>query len=51
MEQKNRSHGKIDQLPADLRREVENRLLEGDTYEQVSEYLKEQGVIRNFTHS
>lgn len=43
MEQKNRSHGKIDQLPADLRKEVENRLLEGDTYEQVSEYLKEQG--------
>lgn len=43
MEQKNRSHGKIDQLPADLRREVENRLLEGDTYEQVSDYLKEQG--------
>ncbi len=43
MEQKNRSHGKIDQLPADLRREVENRLLGGDTYEQVSDYLKEQG--------
>lgn len=43
MEQKNRSHGKIDQLPAELRREVENRLLEGDTYEQVSDYLKEQG--------
>ena len=43
MEQRNRSHGKIDQLPAGLRREVENRLLEGDTYEQVSDYLKEQG--------
>lgn len=43
MEQRNRSHGKIDQLPAEMRREVENRLLGGDTYGQVSDYLKEQG--------
>ena len=41
--EKNRSHGKIDQLPPALRREVEDRLLNGDTYEQVSDYLKEQG--------
>ncbi len=41
--EKNRSHGKIDQLPPALRREVEDRLLAGSTYEQVSDYLKEQG--------
>lgn len=43
MEDKNRSHGKIDRLPAPLKMEVENRLLNGDTYEGISEYLKEQG--------
>lgn len=43
MEQKNRSHGKIDQLPPTLRREVEDRSLNGDTYEQVSDYLRGQG--------
>ena len=41
--EKNRSHGKIDRLPAPLKKEVENRLLEGDTYEDISAYLKEQG--------
>jgi len=40
---KNRSHGKIDRLPAPLKKEVENRLLDGDTYENISAYLKEQG--------
>lgn len=39
----NRSHGKIDSLPAALRSEVENRLLNGDTYEEISSYLAEQG--------
>lgn len=43
MEQKNRSHGKIDSLPPELRREVENRLLNGDTYEEVSGWLKSRG--------
>lgn len=43
MPEQNRSHGKIDNLPASLKREVENRLLEGDTYENISNYLKEQG--------
>lgn len=43
MEQRNRSHGKIDNLPQPLRREVENRLLGGATYEEVSEWLREQG--------
>lgn len=41
--EQNRSHGKIDGLPAQLRAEVENRLLKGDTYEQVSQFLAEQG--------
>ena len=41
--EKNRSHGKIDRLPAPLKKEVENRLLGGDTYEDISAYLKEQG--------
>ena len=39
MEQKNRSHGKIDNLPPELKKEVENRLLAGDTYEEVSEWV------------
>ena len=43
MEQKNRSHGKIDNLPVELRKEVENRLLNGETYEEVSQWLKSQG--------
>lgn len=43
MEDQNRSHGKIDSLTPGLRREVENRLLEGETYESISNYLKEQG--------
>jgi len=40
---KNRSHGKIDKLPTVLRKAVENKLLEGYTYEQISEYLKSMG--------
>ena len=43
MDEKNRSHGKIDKLPAPLKQEVENRLLNGETYESISGYLKEQG--------
>lgn len=43
MPDQNRSHGKIDNLPEPLKKEVENRLLEGETYENISNYLKEQG--------
>ena len=43
MEQKNRSHGKIDNLSPDLRRQVEERLLSGSTYGEVSRWLQEQG--------
>ena len=41
--EKNRSHGKVERLPAKLKKDVENRLLEGETYEDISSYLKEQG--------
>ena len=37
---KNRSHSKIDRLPEVLRKEVENRLLEGHTYEEIADTLK-----------
>ena len=40
---KNRSHGKIDRLPDTLRKAVEAKLLEGYTYEEISEYLKKMG--------
>jgi len=40
---KNRSHGKIDKLPTELRKAVENKLLEGFTYAEISEYLKKMG--------
>lgn len=43
MADQNRSHGKIDNLPDPLKREVENRLLDGETYEEISNYLKAQG--------
>lgn len=46
---KNRSHGKIDKLPPELKREVENRLLEGETYEDIAAYLKEQGEDVHFS--
>lgn len=40
---KNRSHGKIDNLPYSVKKEVENRLLEGFTYQEISDYLKKMG--------
>jgi len=40
---KNRSHGKIDALPIDVKKEVEEKLLTGSTYEEISNDLKEQG--------
>lgn len=49
MEQKNRSHGKIDNLPENLKRAVENRLVGGETYEDISSYLKENGYDVHFS--
>ena len=43
MADKNRSHGKVDKLPEGIRREVENKLLEGYTYEEIAVYLKDMG--------
>ena len=40
---KNRAHGKIDGLPAKVREDVEQQLMEGRTYESISGDLKEQG--------
>lgn len=47
--EKNRSHGKIDRLPPALKKEVENRLLGGETYEEISAYLKENGEDVHFS--
>lgn len=49
MEQKNRSHGKIDNLPDSLKRDVENKLIEGDTYEDIAVYLKDKGYDVHFS--
>jgi hypothetical protein len=49
MEEQNRSHGKIDSLPAEIKREVENRLINGDTYEEIAGYLKAQGEDIHFS--
>lgn len=46
---KNRSHGKIDKLPTPIKREVENKLLEGETYEDISDYLRQQGEDIHFS--
>lgn len=43
MSEKNRSHGKIDQLPPELKKQVEEKLLSGETYESVSDWLRDQG--------
>jgi hypothetical protein len=40
---KNRSHGKIDNLPIGLRKTVENKLLEGFTYQEISDFLLTMG--------
>jgi len=40
---KRRSHGKIDKLPYKLRYEVERRLIKGETYRQISEWLNSLG--------
>ena len=33
----------MDKLPEEIRKEVENRLLEGHTYKEIANYLKEMG--------
>ena len=40
---KRRSHGKVDHLPLKLRLKVESLLIDGATYDKVSEYLKSLG--------
>lgn len=45
----NRSHGKIEKLPDMLKKEVEQKLLEGETYESIAEYLQEQGEDVHFS--
>lgn len=40
---KNRAHGKIDNLPPKVREDVEQKLMEGETYGAISADLKEQG--------
>ena len=40
---KNRCHSKISQLPDSIRKEVENKILEGFTYEEIAQYLKKMG--------
>lgn len=43
MKQSNRSHGKIDRLPQAVKREVEEQLVNHVKYEDISNYLKENG--------
>lgn len=47
--EKNRSHGKIEGLPESLKKTVEEKLLTGETYEQISSFLKEQGEDIHFS--
>ena len=46
---KNRSHGKINKLPEQLRKQVEAKLLEGFTYEQISDFLTTMGHSIHFS--
>lgn len=45
----NRSHGKIDALPEPLKKRVEEKLLSGETYEDIAAYLQEQGEDIHFS--
>lgn len=40
---RNRAHGKIDRLPPEIREDVEQKLLEGIPYGDISQDLKDQG--------
>lgn len=52
MKDKNRGHPKIAKLPEPLKKEVETRMIEGKTYTEIEQYLKEQGIsIHNSTIS
>lgn len=39
----NRAHSKIDDLPEHLKKQVDEKLLAGETYQGISDYLQEQG--------
>lgn len=43
MAEKNRAHGKIDNLPEPVREEVDKQLMAGETYEDIADGLKEKG--------
>ena len=45
----NRSHGKIDALPEGLKKQVEEKLLAGETYESIAAYLQENGEDVHFS--
>lgn len=45
----NRSHGKIDALPNGLKKQVEEKLLAGETYENIAAYLQEKGEDVHFS--
>lgn len=42
--EKNRSHGKIEALPATLKKKVEEKLLTGETYEEIASYLQKRSL-------
>lgn len=39
----NRAHSKIDELPASLRKQVDEKLLNGETYQDIAGFLQENG--------
>lgn len=45
----NRSHGKIEALPDRLKKQVEEKLLAGETYENIASYLQENGEDVHFS--
>lgn len=49
MNDPNRSHSKIEQLPADLKKDVEEKLLQGETYETIAGYLNDKGEEVSFS--
>lgn len=49
MNDPNRSHSKIEQLPAHLKKDVEEKLLNGETYENIAGYLNSKGEEVSFS--
>jgi hypothetical protein len=43
MSDKNRSHGKIDNLPEPIKNSVNEKLIAGEKYEEISSYLSDMG--------